>query len=216
MLGLILSVLPLAAAAAISPTVLVVGLGLAANPNQPGRRLAAFALGGIVVLAGVSVLALATARGTGGPDSSPEEVGAVQLALAAVLVALGIHTLARPPRPPRQHADHDPDPHLRRAFVLGMAIMATNVTTLALFFPAVHLIGVSDVALTGKAMTFVVLLAIVLLPAEIPLVASHYQRLRAYLGRAGASLAAHQRTLLPVIEFGFGAYLAVLGLSKLA
>lgn len=215
MFGLILSVLPLAAAAAISPAVLVVGLGLAANPNQPGRRLAAFALGGMVVLAGVSVLALATARGTGGPDSSPDEVGAVQLVLAAVLVALGIRTLARPPKPPREHVDDSSDPHLLRAFVLGMAIMATNVTTLALFFPAVHLIGVSDVALTGKALTFVVLFAIVLLPAEVPLVASHYERLRAFVGRASAYLAAHQRTLFPVIEFGFGAYLAALGLSKL-
>ena len=92
--------------------------------------------------------------------------------------------------------------------------MSTNVVTLCLSFTAVHLIGVSDADLGVKAVAFVVLFLIVLLPAGSP--GGLAERSPARLADQGdGRLAAHQRTILPLIEFGLGAYLIALGLINL-
>ena len=102
MSGLILSILPLAAGAAVSPTVLIVGLSLVASPQGATRRLIAFTAGAATVLVALSALSLALAHRTGGIHTTPDEVGTVQLVVAALLIALGVRSVLRPPAPPRE------------------------------------------------------------------------------------------------------------------
>ncbi len=213
--GLILSILPLAAGAAVSPTVLVVGLSLVASPQGATRRLIAFTAGATAVLVVLSALSLALAHRTGGIHTTPDEVGTVQLVVAALLFALGVRTVIRPPSAPRERPRDTGSPRLWRSLLLGAGIMSTNVVTLCLSFTAVHLIGVSDADLGVKAVAFIVLFLIVLLPAEVPLAASRSAQLRDWLTRVMAALVAHQRTILPLVEFGLAAYLTVLGLINL-
>lgn len=71
MARLILSVLPLAAGAALSPVILVAALAVVSSSRSPARRMAAFTAGAALVLAALSVLALTVLHGTGASDSPP-------------------------------------------------------------------------------------------------------------------------------------------------
>ncbi len=97
-------------------------------------------------------------------------------------------------------------------------MMATNFTSLALYFPAMHQIGISGSSLPGKVVAFALLFGATMLPALVPLIRSSrlVGLLQPPLTRAGAFFDRHRRVLIPAIAFGFATYLAVQGLVNLA
>ncbi len=213
---LLLSILPLALGAAVTPTILVVQLANVAGPGGTRREGVLFTIGCLAMLLVVSVLALALANRTGGADSSGVAVATVKLVIAALLLAYGIHRLLRP-RP----KDREPKPARAaggpgRQIGLGAAMMATNFTSLALYFPAMHEVGISGAGLAAQLVAFLVLMTITLLPATLPLLAPRGVRegMHRRLEQARSFMVGHPR-LLPSLATVLGAYLAVLGLAKL-
>lgn len=208
-------VLPLALGAAISPTLLAVQLVTLSRKTAPLARAWALAAGCAVVLAGLSVIALAIARSTGG-SSSPSEAGAiVKLAAAALLVMLGVRNLRRPPRQPKPERT---GLHPRaQAFVLGAVLMLANFSSIALFFPAMHEIGISHVSLAGQIVTFLLLYTITMLPAVGPplVVTLLGSRATPLLENLNRFFAEHRRGIGAGICFGFAVLLAVAGLHAL-
>jgi len=101
---LLLSILPLALGAAVTPTILVVQLANVAGPGGTRREGVLFTIGCLAMLLVVSVLALALANRTGGADSSGVAVATVKLVIAALLLAYGIHRLLRPRPKDREEA----------------------------------------------------------------------------------------------------------------
>lgn len=208
-------VLPLAFGAAVSPTVLALQLVTLSRKTAPIPRAWALAAGCASVLAGFSVLALLIAKSTGG-SGSPSQAGAVvKLVAAVLLVAIGVRQLRKPPQPPRpEHAGSHP---LRQAFVLGAGLMLTNFSSIVLFFPAMHEIGISDVALDGKVLAFVLLYAVTLLPAVGPPLAVTLLGSRAtpLLERLNRFFTDHRRGIGTGLCFAFAVLLATAGLHAL-
>jgi len=217
MLGLLASILPFAAGASVTPTILLLQLRYCGGAQGSRATGAIFAAGCAAVLLVVTGLALALAAGTGGADSSPTDVGLVKLALALVLAGYGLWSLRRPAArlgdsgsPRRESRPH--------TFAVGVAMMATNFTSLTLYFPAIHEIGVSRTGLAGRVAALVFLFVAAMLPALVPLLPAGPpgRILQARLKRVHEIVGAHERTLLPALTLAFAAYLAVQGLVKLA
>jgi Sap, sulfolipid-1-addressing protein len=216
--ALLAGILPFAAGAALTPTMLLVQLTNVTGPGGSRRKGAYYAAGCALVLLVVSALALGLARGTGGAETSPTEVAWVKLVLAAILTAFGVWSILRPeradePRSPGQRSRRGGAGELG----LGAAMMATNFTSLALYFPAMHQIGISGASPPGKVVAFAVLYGATMLPATVPLLPSGRlaTTLQRPLERANAFMDMHHRTLVPLVAFGFAGFLAVQGLVNL-
>ena len=214
---LLATVVPLAVGAAISPSILTIELVTLGGKVEPLRRGWAVAVGYAIGLLAWGVLALALIRGTGGSGTEPEWTAIVRLAAAAVLVIVGVLTLLRAPtdKPPKHPASQEP--RLGAYLGIGAVVMLTNVTTLALFLPAVHAIGVSGVEFAGRGVAFAIVTAITLIPAIAPplavsIVGAPAERA---LGALNAWLEGHRRIVGAVVCFGFAILLGVQGIERL-
>ena len=153
-----------------------------------------------------------------GPDPT---AGAVDLTLALVLVALGLRSLAHrhdpPPMPTTATTAPSASPHLAAAFGLGVVAMASNVTSVVLFLPAVRDIARSSVTTPGTILALVVLFTITLAPALLPVLAVSLGGApgRRALDRVGAFAQGHHETIVAVVSFGFAVYLGWTGLRRL-
>ena len=208
-------VLPLALGAAVSPTLLAVQLLMLSRRTSPLGRAWAVAAGCALVLAAFAVIALLVA-GTTQKHASRSDAGAiVKLVAAVLLVALGVRTLRRPPQPPKP--ERQTAHPLERAFVLGAVLMLTNFSSIILFFPAMHEIGISDVSTGGRVGAFALLYAITLLPATLPptVVTLLGERAKSPLERLNRFFVAHQSAISVALCFGFAALLAAEGLGSL-
>ena len=74
----------------------------------------------------------------------------------------------RPPKPKPSEPDAKPTT-VARSFLLGAGGMATNVTTLALYVPALALIASSGLPLGQRALAGLIILLIALMVAWVPL-----------------------------------------------
>jgi hypothetical protein len=214
MLALLAGILPFAVGAAVTPTILLAQLRNVDGPGGSLRKGAAYAAGCAAVLLGVSALSLALAAGTGGAASSPTAIAIVELSMAAALAGFGLWSGRS-----RSEVDARRPRHVGRLrdFGLGIGMMATNFTSLILYFPAMHLVGVSRSGTAGKIVAFMVLFGATMLPATAPLLPSGRlaAAVRSRLERANAFFDLHRRTLVPLLAFTFAAYLGVQGLVNL-
>jgi hypothetical protein len=214
---LLATVVPLALGAAIAPSILTLELLALGTDVAPRRRGWAMALGYLAGLLAWAAVAIALTRHAGGADTEPEWTAFVRLAAAAALVIAGIVTLVRGPsdKATRQLSPAKPD--LPAFLGVGAAVMLTNLTTLALFIPAVHLIGAADVAIEGRGVALAIVVVITMIPAVLPplavtLVGEPAQRV---LARLNAWLVRHSRAVGAIVCFGFAILLAVQGIEQL-
>ena len=213
-------VLPLALGAAVSPVILLVQMATLTSGTARLARAWAVAGGTAVALTGwglagwVLVNRLPTPRT--GPDAT---AAAVDLALAFVLVALGLRSLSQRHDPPHAPAPQDSTggAHVAASFALGLVAMATNVTTVVLFLPAVRDVARAQLPVGGSAVVLAVLLLIVTVPAWLPVLAVTLGGAagRRLLDRVGAFATIHHATIAAVVSFGFALYLGWNGLRRL-
>jgi fumarate reductase subunit D len=211
-------VLPLALGAALTPTIVAVQLVTLTAPKAPIRRAWTLAAGCGVVLLGESALALALAGRTGWSDGSSEPGAIVKLVAAGLLVVVGVRELRKRHRgehaaPPRRNDE----PRLARTFGIGAALMATNFSSLILYFPAMHEIGSSDAGVSAQLVAFALLFAITMLPAVGPplLVGLLGERARPPLERLNRVFTEHRDTIGALVCFGFAGLLTVFALNAL-
>ena len=105
-------------------------------------------------------------------------------------------------------------PALGRSVAIVIVLMATNVTTVALYLPAMHHVGVSDVGALGEALAAVAVLAITLIPAVAPPLAMTFagDRGRTALDRLSDFCARHSKAIDVCVCFGFAIFLAAVSL----
>lgn len=208
-------VLPLALGAAISPTIIAVQLLMLSRKTSPVGRAWAVAAGCAVILAIFAVIALLVAGTTGKSGSRSEARGIVKLVAAVLLLVLGVRALRRPPQPakPERPGAHS----VAAAFVIGAGLMLTNISSIALFFPAMHEIGTSRVALDGKVGAIALLYVITLVPAVVPplIVTVAGARAASPLERLNHFFLDHRAAISAAICFGFAALLTVTGIAAL-
>jgi Sap, sulfolipid-1-addressing protein len=214
LLGLIA---PLAVGAALSPTILGVIVLVLSGPH--GRaRAAVFLVGNVLVVSVLGTVLLVLCRHAAQSGSK----GQVSAASAAVDVALGIILLLLAMRAVlhhggdrTRHPSPHPEPRLGRYAAYGVAMMLVNISTLALFIPAVKDIAVARVGVADEVLTLAGLVVAVTVTAWGPLLLSLVAPATAdrvlaaisgFVGRHGSAIAA---TVLAV----FGAYLLIKGLD---
>jgi hypothetical protein len=214
--SLLAETLPLALGAAVSPVLLLLTLATLSGPRRLSRGTA-LALGAAVPLVALTLLALLIGIRTGHMPKHDE--GALDLAIGLVLLALGFRALRHPPRPgaePRTpQSDHPAG--LARSFVLGMAAMSTNVTTIALYIPAMKMVAASDTDDAAKVAVAVIAMAVTLSVVLVPLLLTAIApgasgRLLDALGRF---MTARRHVIEVVLMLGFGGYLMFRALTEL-
>jgi hypothetical protein len=205
-------VVPLAAGAAISPTTLALQLFVLSRKTAPLARAWAIAAGYALVLLIEMVIAFGFAASTGGSAPSKPEAW-VKLGFAVGLACLGVLALRAPPKRRRPEPEGG-DPKLGRFFGIGVVLMATNVTTVALYLPAMHDVGAADAGLAGVALAAILVLAITLIPAVAPPLAVTVlgDHARAVLDALSDFGARHSQAINATVCFGFAVFLAAVAL----
>lgn len=211
------SILPLAVGAAVSPTVFGLQLLFVSSKQAPLKRSFLALLGSGLVLLGYTALALALGAGANAAAKPSETDGIVKVVFALLLLGLGVRAMLREPKQPKQEKP-DGDSHLLRSFELGALVMLFNLTTLALYFPALHEIAIdSGVDAAQKAIAVVVVFLFAMLPAYLPLVATILggSRARRALDKLNDFFNHHAQAITVGICFLFAAYLGVSGIRIL-
>jgi hypothetical protein len=134
-----------------------------------------------------------------------------------VLLALALRAALRPHDPSRHSEPRRPHDRggLGAALVLGLVVMATNVTTIVLYIPMMKDIGRADVSEADQVLVVLLVLLIVSLPAWLPLalrVVAPRPSERA-LVRLESVTTKHRRTIILVVEVAFGVYLLLKGVG---
>lgn len=210
--ALFVQVLPLALGAAISPTVFTVAvLVLSSRKKQVVRALLYLAGCWAILLAigipGVIFFAnLTPARGGGVREAR------VDLLFAVVLLALGIRRISKRPsahEKQRDRAGRLSGKPVSVYFVVGLAMMITNFTSLALYFPLLKDLARSPLTISERLAVLVacqvIMLAVVIVPLVIRVVApSASARILEDLNRF---VSKNSRAIMTVVIFVFAAYL---------
>ncbi len=207
--------IPLALGAAVSPLVFLGGIAVMTGPN-PIKHGCAYAAGVAIPLLAVTAVAVILGHAFSLPEASDTVKGCIDLGFGAVLVLLGVRALSRPPAPAKPQK-RPQGQGLGRFVAMGSGLMASNVTTFALYIPALKLIEESGVNRADEVLAVAVVLAITMALVLIPLavVAIAPTTSERVLTRTGDWLTAHRRTITVVLCFGFGAYLLIKGFSRL-
>lgn len=211
--GLLLQVIPLAVGAAISPAVLTVEiLVLASGPGAVARGwgLALGRMAGLlaVSLGGASLLARLPDFGTGEP-SLP--LGVTALIAGVVLIVVGLVEWRRPSSGGHHDRLAGRLQHLNPAVLLafGAGWLFVNVSTLALYLPALHIITNSAADLALQVIAFVILYLFASAVVLVPVVAVTLfgDRARALLAKVHTWVGAHAHTITLVVCLAFGVVL---------
>ena len=211
-------VVPLALGAAVSPTILAFSV-LVLSGDHGRARMVVFTIMNVLVLIAIGVAGLMIfkhAAGSGPPGQQKAAAAAIDTVLGLILIVFGCRNALRHPTADNAAAkDSDSAAHLGRYALLGVAMMLSNFTTLALFLPADKEIAISKLPLSDHLVALAVLIVFATVTAWIPLLA-----VTLVPGPAGRALAAvnrfvhrYRRQISVVVCFGFGIYLLSKGLS---
>ena len=213
MSSLLREVIPLALGAAISPVIFLLQLNTLTGerPIARGSALTAGAALVLIVFSTVGVLV-----GDTGFSTNDTLKAAINLGFGVLLVAVGLRALVRPPKPKEPKTDAKP-PSIGGSFLAGAGGMASNLTTFALYVPALALIAGSGLPLRQQGIVSLVILLITLMVAWVPLllaavVPGASTRLLPWLG---GWMNANNRWIQVVLGFGFGIWLLIKGVNGL-
>lgn len=222
MSGLVLSILPFALGAAVSPTLFTVEFMILAGKVKAKARTWLFVLGAMATLLAFVLLCLSVLRNvaaSGTTPPSPWSIG-LKLVLALVLLYLGFRQLHHRKTASEQHASKVRQ-RLQTAklpFFLGVGIvtMALNASTLVLYIPAMHIVVHSDAGTTAQVTAVVVMYLITVVPFVLPVLAVSIvgHRSDALLARLNTWTTSHSRQINAFIAFLFAAILAYSGIKE--
>lgn len=222
MQDLLSHMLPLAFGAAISPMLLVVQVLVLSGKNKPISRSIAVTVGAGVMLLGLSLAFITLLNGFGQtPPGQKPSVGVevVRGVAVVLLVFLGVRNLMHQDRPPNtKRAEKLEDAKLSAFIGVGLVVMLTNVTTLVLFAPALHMIMRAPVTETDKVIAYCLLFVITMLPLLVPLgiavaMGSHAE---GFLSKLNVFVTKHNAVISAVVCFGFAVYIGYLAIGPYA
>ncbi len=220
---LLVRVGPLAVGAACSPAVLLVQMLVLTRGTARVARAWLFTLGTLTMTAVWMTLGIVAFQATGrraAPSPEARTTSAViHLVAAALLLAMAVKSFYTPEGEvaPERTGSEDATPHYGKAFVLGIGIMAANVTTVVLLLPATHAITVSRAGTGAQAVACAVLALAAVAPALLPplFVTLGGEAGRRRLDRTAEFLHLHQHRINAVVCVAFAAYLGATGALKL-
>jgi Sap, sulfolipid-1-addressing protein len=210
-------VVPLALAAAISPVIFLLQLTTLTG-RRPIARGAALLAGTALVLIVLSTIGVAF----GGTGFSGDDTlkAVVNIVLGLLLLAVGLRALLKPTPPKEPEPPSEPDEKpasVGRSFAAGAAAMGTNVTSFALYIPALALIAGSGLPLGQRGLAGLVILLLALIVAWVPLLLAVAVpgATTGLLPALGRWMTDNNRWIQVVLGFGFGIWLAAKGILAL-
>ena len=210
---LVLKILPLAIAAAINPTGILVIVALVATAKRTALLLSA-GFCTVFIAFGVVVLALGLRL-----ELKPSTTSAViDLVAAAVIVYLGVRALRK-----KKPADgDDPAKKHRRlgpagAFAAGLALAAVDFSSIVPYLVALKDMAIADAGAAASWTALAVFLVICLAPMVAPVALTYAapRESERLLGPVRRALQKHGGTIVAVVCFVIAAYLAVKGVRGL-
>ena len=219
MTTLILSIIPLALGAAISPVLFGIEILALTSGTRVRTRAWFVVLGATAVLVVFCVTGLLVGHAL--PHHHPHHAldGAIDLVAAGLLGLLAARTLAGSKRstPKPTILDRLQDASTGTFLVAGALGMVTNLSTLVLFIPAFRMITRSGVGAAGELVAFAVLLGITLLPVIAPALCVTLlgDRANPVLARMNRFMTSHSAQITVGIELLFAALLFARGISSL-
>ena len=215
--SLLAEVLPLALGAAISPVVLTVQvLNLARGRSSRSWAIVAGSATALAILGAIVLVASDQAPGAGSGHPGMA-TGVVKLVLAGLLLVLAARAVLVHPSARHDLRPDDAPPRLGRYFMIGILLMATNLTSLVLFVPALHDVAISAASVCAQVVAVTVVVVIVLAPAYLPPLAVTMlgDGATRALDAVNTFLVRHQRAVTVAICVGFSALLAMQGVAAL-
>jgi hypothetical protein len=217
------NVLPLALGAAMSPTLAALVIAVLARGEDAVRRGVALTIGAAVPLVVIATVVLATMHTAGAAAPGPKHRtidGAIDLVFGVLLAALAYRTLQPTATPQERQAARTERASggPGRYVALGAGVMFVNVSTLAMFVPAVKDIGrAQGVGTVGEVAAVAILSVIVLIPAWLPVAlrVAFPARAQRILRPAGRWMHDHQRAVGGWVSAVFAAYLVIRGVLEL-
>jgi hypothetical protein len=217
---LLARILPLAFGAALSPLIAAILVVTLSGPSHPRGRAIAFTAGMGTALVLVSILGFTLLKGVVIPSLADPSttLAALDLAFGAGLALIVAIRLVRPPTEASPgRVERAAAPRLERYYLLGLARMGTNVTSLVLFIPAVKDVAASSVGPVGEIVALATVILVTMLPALIPVTADlmfpdEADRVLRGLDRW---LREHGRTLVTAVLGALAGYLIVRGAISL-
>ena len=219
---LLISVLPLGLAAAVTPTLFALQILVVSGPNWQ-RRALAVTLGSGAVFAVIFALFLAgltqlpdAGTGTTSPIAHWVELGSgvVLLGLAVWLLRPHPNADAKLEAKVRGYADHA-SPLVFAGLAAYMSV--TDFSSLVVLIPALHLVTASAVPLVAQGVVVLILFGLVMVPLWVPPLAVRLAGQRGVhaLNRLYAALMNHQLQVMGVVALLLGVLLVYRGFSGL-
>ena len=215
-------VIPLSLGAAVSPTVFTVVVLTLSGTVAPRARAWAETAGVTVGLVLATLLFVVAAQWISKMRPNPTVLASTDVVFGAALLALAVWTaLRRKPPSAKQRARRGPKDAAGSAlpayFGIGLALLATDASSLVLYLPAMKAIVQSSVGQSAKiavaTIPFLAVIAPALLPAALATIAPRTaDRL---LKPFGAWVEAHSKQVTIAIEIVFGVALLLKGGARL-
>ena len=213
-------ILPLAAGAAISPTILTLSVLVLSGPHGKARQaiFTAVNIGLMVLIAvfGTKMLSHVASHRGGGSHAVTETI---YVTLGIVLVLLSVREHFQPAKDTEKEEAEDAAKSAGlapvRYMTLGLVMTATNFTTLALFIPALREIAVSTVPSGDRLLAGAILVSLATITSWLPLLGTLVAP-----GPAGKALTAihdfttkYKHQIVEIVLLVFGVYMIIKGLS---
>lgn len=214
------TILPYALGAAISPLLLTVEIIILAGGVRPKRRAWLYAAGAAVVAVVFIALAALVFRGLNVAEGAPpplergvEGMAALVLGALALKSFLPAHS-SEDDKPTKLHdwMQHGKD---RTFFLIGMIMMATNLSSIVILIPGIHSIEAQRPGLLPAFLALSVAFALLMLPALLPvgLATALGHRADAFLHQLNVFVTKHSRTITGLLCAGIAIYLLVSALN---
>lgn len=160
-------ILPFVIGAAVSPVLLVTTLLILAQTNRPVIKTTVFLLGSALTITAITLVIFYTSTIRSIPAGTKEVFPHIIIGLLLLLLALDIYR--RGPAKPNPKAKAQGSKGMLRYFLLGIVLMLTNFTTIAMVFAVAVELRSGDVAGVSKLIYTMATILSSLLPILLPL-----------------------------------------------
>ena len=170
----------------------------------------------LILIGTAGLVVFSHSAGSGSRPQQHAASAAVDALLGLILILFGIRAALKPSvSEEQQEGDHRRGLQPARYAMLGVVMMLSNFTTLALFLPADKDIAISHASDSARALAFVVLVVLATVTAWLPLLMTSVfpATAAAVLGSINRFTTGYSRQIRAIICFGFGTYLLYKGLS---
>jgi cytochrome c biogenesis protein CcdA len=206
----IIEILPLALAASISPSGLLLVMAILSGKEDPKRKALEFVLGATVFMVALGLVILLSFNPAISQAKQPGRASAlIDIGLGVLIVLVVAHSVFFKKKAKQEKQKK----HKRPFFVIGFLFMIVNTSTLIPFIAACKIIADNKLRLAGALISFLFLLAITMSLIALPVVITYLMPRSAekLLAPLKSFMSKHGTVIAQAFFFAIAIYLIVHG-----